>query len=282
VGRGRDAAERHRRKPTLVIFYIFDAINSPDMPLLSVVISTLNEERNIARCLESVKDIADDIVVVDSGSADRTEEICREFHVRFFRRKWQGYSEQKNYANSLAKHDWIFSIDADEAVSPELQADILEIRKNPAPGCYRIRRITNYCGKWIRHGGWYPDIKLRFFDRRISKWEGSIHEKLSNVSEKTAPLLRGDCYHYSYYSTSTHIAQASHFALLAAMELFSKGKKAGQLKPTLAAIHKFVRGYVFQLGFLDGHYGWTIALISARAVYFKYSKLREFHDGRQA
>jgi glycosyltransferase involved in cell wall biosynthesis len=247
------------------------------MPALSVVIITCNEECNIGRCLESVKDIADDIVVVDSFSTDNTEEICREYRTNFVRQKWAGYSEQKNFANTLAKHDWIFSIDADEAVSPELKNSILEAKKNPDGGFFRICRLTNYCGKWIRHGGWYPDVKVRFFDRRYSKWEGSIHERLNNVNEQEVPLLKGDCYHYSYYNITGHKAQAKHFSLLAAEELYNKGKKAGLLKVYASVCHKFFRMYLLQLGFLDGRKGWIIARISAHAVYLKYSKLHQFY-----
>jgi len=251
------------------------------MQNLSVVIITFNEERNIARCLDSIKDFADDIVVVDSFSTDRTEEICREYAVNFVKQKWIGYSEQKNFANSMAKYDFIFSLDADEAVSPELKDSILEIKKQPEPAFYRICRITNYCGKWIRHSGWYPDIKVRFFDRRISKWEDMIHERLSNVNDREASLLKGHCYHYSYYSISGHLAQAKLFSELTAENLFIKGKKAGLLKLYFSPVVKFLRDYIFHLGFLDGHSGFLICKISARATFLKYSKLRKLHQAEK-
>jgi glycosyltransferase involved in cell wall biosynthesis len=251
------------------------------MPALSVVIITFNEERNIGRCLESVKDIADDIVVVDSFSTDRTEEICRQYPVNFVQKKWPGYSEQKNYANSLAKHDWIFSIDADEAVSPELQNSILEAKRYPEILFYRICRMTNYCGKWVHHGGWYPDIKVRFFNRRVARWEGLIHEKLSHAYDRDVPLLKGDCYHYSYYTIAGHRAQSRKFADLAAAELYAKEKKAGLFKLYASTLHRFMRGYFLELGFLDGYAGWMIAWISAHACYMKYSKLRQLHAERK-
>lgn len=247
------------------------------MPELSVVIITFNEERNIARCLESVKEIADDIVVVDSFSTDKTEEICKNHGVRFFQKAWTDYSEQKNYADSLAKHDWIFSIDADESLSDELKKNILDAKKISANLNYRICRMTNYCGKWIKHCGWYPDVKLRFFDRRQNRWEGRIHEKLIIADESSVPILKGDCYHYSYYTLEGHKAQAKHFSEVAALDLFNKGKNAGFLKPLISAILKFIKIYLIQLGFLDGKEGFIIARISANAVYLKYSKLRQLY-----
>lgn len=250
------------------------------MPALSVVIITHNEERNISRCLESVKEIADEIVVVDSFSTDRTEAICKSFGAHFFQHEWQGYSETKNYANSLASHDWIFSIDADEAVSEELKTSILNAKQRNEPSNFRICRITNYCGKWIHHCGWYPDIKVRFFDRRITKWEGSIHEHLNVNDEQKAPLLKGNCYHFSYYSIDEHIAQAAHFSTLAAEDLFRRGKKTSLLKILFAPGFRFFRMFMLNSGFLDGYNGWLIAKISAHAVFLKYSKLRHLHAKR--
>jgi glycosyltransferase involved in cell wall biosynthesis len=250
------------------------------MPSLSVVIITLNEEHNIGRCLESVKDIADDIVVVDSGSTDRTQEICSTYGVRFIRKEWLGYSAQKNYANSLANFDWIFSIDADEALSDQLKQSILEAKTQDDQHYYRIGRITNYCGKWIRFGGWYPDIKLRFFDRRQNCWEGHIHERLNVDSDTAFPLLQGDCYHYSYYTVAQHQAQALKFSRLAAEDLFSRGKQVGIVKLWFAPLFKFIKMHLLQGGFLDGRAGLTIARISAHAVFLKYRQLREYNAQR--
>ena len=252
------------------------------MPSLSVVIITKNEERNIARCLDSVKEIADDIVVVDSFSTDRTREICVERGARFYPMEWKGYSETKNYANSLAAHDWIFSIDADEALSEELKNSILEIKKSAHAGNYRICRITNYCGKWIRHSSWYPDIKTRFFDRRVTRWEGLIHERLNIANEREIKILRGDCYHYSYYNIGEHVVQANYFSTLAAEDLFRKNLRVGFLKLMFAPGFRCFRMFVLRAGFLDGYYGWVIARISAHAVFLKYTKLKQLHAQRKA
>ena len=149
------------------------------MTALSVVIITFNEERNIARCINSVKDIADEIVVVDSYSTDNTKNICSNFDVIFIQRKWEGFSAAKNFANSMSKNDWILSLDADEVLSDQLRETIKNLKfKNEFSYC-SFNRLTNYCGSWIRHSNWYPDKKLRLFNRKNSEWSGLIHEELS-------------------------------------------------------------------------------------------------------
>jgi glycosyltransferase involved in cell wall biosynthesis len=245
------------------------------MNKLSVVIITFNEERNIARCLSSVKEIADDIVVVDSGSTDRTEEICKSFKVNFISKPWSGYSGQKNFANEKACYDWILSIDADEELSPELIRSIKEVKNKNEISFYKINRLTNYCGKWIKHGGWYPDVKLRIFDRTKTKWEGTIHELLSDEKNIPSVLLKGDCNHYTYYTRAEHIAQAKKFSSISAQDMFDKGKNAGFLRPLLSSFAKFILQFYFRFGFLDGMPGFRIASISAKAAYWKYSKLNE-------
>lgn len=251
------------------------------MPALSVVIITKNEERNIARCLDSVKEIADEMIVVDSFSTDRTREICESQGASFFLYEWKGYSETKNYANSLAHHDWIFSIDADEAISEELKISILDAKKSATAANFRICRITNYCGRWIHHSGWYPDVKVRFFDRRTNCWEGLIHERLNVANETEIPVLKGDCYHYSYYSIDEHVTQANRFSTLTAEDMFRKNKRVGMLKHWIAPGFRFFRMFILRGGFLDGYYGWVIARISAHAVFLKYAKLRQFYAQRK-
>ncbi len=247
------------------------------MPQLSVVIITFNEEKNIGRCLYSVKEIADDIVVVDSFSTDNTQSICEKHHVNFIQHQWEGYSTSKNYANAQAKYDWILSLDADEALSDELKQSILEVKKDPELLTYKFNRLTNYCGKWIKHCGWYPDTKIRIFDRRITKWEGIIHEKLV-INSKLEPIfLKGDCLHYSYHSLEQHYAQTEKFSTLAAQSMFEKGKKASVLKMYLSPIIKFISDYIIKLGFLDGAAGFTICRISAKHSFLKYKKLRSLY-----
>jgi glycosyltransferase involved in cell wall biosynthesis len=248
------------------------------MPQLSVIIITFNEEKNIGRCLESIQGIADDVVIVDSFSSDATESISKKYDINFISRKWEGYSETKNFANSQAKHDWILSLDADEALSEELRKSILKAKEEKELKIYKFHRLTNYCGSWIKHCGWYPDTKIRIFDRRITKWEGIIHEKLVINSDQNAILLKGDCLHYSYYSMEQHYMQAQKFTDIAAKELFDKGQTASIIKLMISPAVKFIRDYFINLGFLDGEAGYIVCRISAYATYLKYKKLRDHYS----
>ena len=245
---------------------------------LSVVVITFNEEKNIERCLSSVKDVADDIVIVDSYSTDDTERICKTFNVRFFQQKFEGYIEQKNFANSHAKYDHILSLDADEALSSELVESIKLVKKSWKSDGYTMNRLTNYCGKWIKYGGWYPDKKLRLFDRRKAKWTGQlIHEKIEFAEQIQMLHLKGDLLHFSYYSIAGHVSQANHFTDISAKELFLQGGRTGCIKLIISPVVKFVKDYVFRFGFLDGYYGYVISRISAQATFLKYSKLKQLH-----
>ncbi|MCE3296800.1 MAG: waaE [Crocinitomicaceae bacterium] len=247
---------------------------------LSAVIITFNEERNIARCIESVLPVADDIVVLDSFSTDKTEEICAKYNVHFEHRPWAGYSASKNYANSLAKYDLILSIDADEALSEELRNSI-QAFKSAGPGIAgKFNRLTNYCGHWIKYGGWYPDAKIRVFDRSVTHWTGEIHEELSFTQDTEIQQLKGDCLHYSYYSQEQHFRQRDKFTTIAAQDLFEHGKKAPWHKLIFSPVVKFIRDYFLKFGFLDGKTGFIIARISAGATYMKYKKLRDLNKGR--
>lgn len=244
------------------------------MPQLSVVIITFNEERNIGRCLDSVKDIADDIVVIDSFSTDKTEEICKTKGVRFIQHAFEGHIEQKNYAISQAKYPYILSLDADEALDEVLKNSILEVKKNwKYDGCY-MNRLTNYCGKWIYHCGWYPDKKLRLFDSRKGKWGGiNPHDKYELISNGTTSILKGDILHYSYYSIEEHYQQANKFSDIAANALYKKGEKTNYLHIIVKTIAKFIRNYIIKRGFMDGFYGFVICKITAWETFQKYSKL---------
>lgn len=244
------------------------------MPQLSVVIITFNEEKNIERCIQSVQELADDIVVVDSFSTDATASICKKYSVNFIQRKWEGYSSTKNFANSQAKYDWVLSLDADEALSEELKSSIQKLKQGDKLLSGKFHRLTNYCGKWIKHCGWYPDTKVRLFDRKITRWEGIIHEQLFINSTEPILLLAGDCLHYSYYTIEQHYAQTEKFSTLAAQSLFEKGKKASFIKLYISPAVKFFTDYFVKLGFLDGAAGFTICRISAYTTYLKYKKLK--------
>ncbi len=251
---------------------------------LSVVIITFNEERNIARCLDSVKVFADDIVVVDSFSKDRTEAICLEKGVRFVQHTFEGHIEQKNWAITQAKFQHVLSLDADEAPDEELSAEIISAKKNWSHDGYTMNRLTNYCGKWIRHCGWYPDTKLRLWDSTKGKWTGqNPHDRyeLIDTHAKTKHLS-GNILHYSYYSIEEHYRQADKFSSIAAQAAFNKGNKSSILLAIIKAGAKFVRNYLINAGFLDGKYGWVICRITAFETFQKYTKLVALWDRKRS
>lgn len=250
---------------------------------ISATIITLNEERNIERCIRSLQSVADEIIVLDSFSTDRTEEICRSLGVRFEQLKWQGYSGSKNYLNGLAQYDYILSIDADEAVDEELANAILEVKKLNDPEVYSVNRLTNYCGKWIKHSGWYPDVKVRLFPRDGSYWQGEyVHEELVYPATLPVVQLKGHLEHYSYYSFKEHRERADKYSTLTAQKMHAKGKKASALKPYLSAIGRFISMYFIKGGILDGKMGFKIAQISAQSNVFKYKELIRLNRGENS
>ncbi len=243
---------------------------------LSVVIITFNEERNIERCLSSLKDIADEMVVVDSYSTDRTEEICRDYGVKFIKNKFQGHIEQKNFALQHASFRHVLSIDADEALSPELLQSIAALKKNWKFNAYAVNRLTNYCGKWIRHGSWYPDRKVRLFVNGTGKWGGeNPHDQFLPDVPSSTGKLKGDLLHYSYYSIEGHIDQVNKFTTVGALSALRAGRRANRLMLLYKPFYKFIRDYFFMFGFLDGYSGFIIARISSHATFLKYAKLME-------
>lgn len=247
---------------------------------LSVVIITFNEERNIGRCLASVKDLAEDVVVVDSFSTDRTAAITQEHGARFVQHAFAGHIEQKNWAITQARHPFVLSLDADEAIDDALRVSIIKAKQGDADG-YSMNRLTNYCGTWIRHGGWYPDVKLRLWDSRKGRWTGiNPHDRFELDPSTRMEHLAGDILHYSYYTVADHYKQVDYFTSIAAKALVEGGKGAGSVKLWLSPIAKFLGSYVLQLGFMDGRAGFTIARISAYATWLKYAKLRSLRTVR--
>lgn len=247
------------------------------MHTLSIVTITLNEARNIKRCLDSVVPVADEIIVVDSFSTDETEALCQPYeHLRFVKHEWEGYVKQKNYANNLASCDLILSIDADEALSEELAQSIQTIKNQRIENkAYSMNRRMNYCGKWIRHGGWYPDVKVRVFGRGKAEWTGKkVHETLSLAQNTEIEHLKGDLLHYSFYTPEEHRRQMEKYAILSAEEMVERGKHPSVLSAYLHAGWKFLRDYFFKAGFLDGSEGLTICKTNAYGVWYKYQKAR--------
>lgn len=245
---------------------------------ISAVIITQNEERNIGRCLESLADVADEIIVVDSGSTDGTEAICRKAGAHFEHHDWAGYSGQKNYANSLATKPWILSIDADEALSPTLRESLLTLKQQGLKPntIYFMNRLTNYCGHWIRHCGWYPDQKCRLWPNGAVEWEGEVHEELRYLqTHLLSETLDGDLHHYSYYSVADHAARQVRYATLAAEKAHARGKRVSVLGVWLRPGWTFIRNYIFKGGLLDGQAGYTVCRMSAFYTFIKYALLRE-------
>lgn len=244
---------------------------------LSVVIITRNEERNIRRCIESVKDLADEVLVVDSESTDDTRTIAASLGAKVIVQPFLGYVEQKNFALEQASFDCVLSLDADEALSAELQASIARTKSSWTADAYSFNRLNNYCGQWIRHSGWYPDHKIRLLDRRKGSWGGiNPHDTIIMSDDARRSRLKGDLLHYSYLSVQEHIERTHKYAEIMAAAMFRAGKKAGFAKIYLNPAFTFVKKFFFQLGFLDGYYGWIICRISAYYTFLKYIRLKEF------
>ena len=245
------------------------------MQQISAVIITYNEARNIGRCLESLRDVADDIVVLDSFSTDATAEICHSFGVRFEQHVFDGHIEQKTRALGLARFPFVLSLDADEALSDTLRQSVLQVKKAAEiADAYTMNRLTNYCGQWIHHSGWYPDRKLRLFDKRLGQWGGTNpHDKVLMSTGARTVFLQGDLLHYSYYTETEHLERARKYADIAAKAMQAQGRKASWLQVIFSPALKFLRNYVLKLGVLDGRAGFRICYIAALETYWKYRKL---------
>jgi len=242
---------------------------------ITATVITLNEEHNIAAALESLA-WADEIVVVDSQSGDRTVEIARTFTDRVYSRPWPGYSAQKNYAAEQATHDWIFSLDADERVSKELAAELQQLKRGGEPEAagYRMPRLTSYLGRWIRHSGWRPDHKLRLYHRKRARWQGDyVHETLQANGE--VRMLNGDILHYTVRDAGEHHLRMNRYTTLAAQQKYSQGKRTTLASLFVSPVAVFLRSYVFKLGFLDGIPGLAIARFAAHYEFLKNLKLWE-------
>lgn len=246
---------------------------------ISAVVITRNEAHNIARCLISLQMLVDEVVVVDAESTDDTARIATEHGARVIIRRWTDYSDQKNFANAQARGPYILSMDADEAISAELRASLMEATANGLNGTYRFNRLTNYCGTWVRHGGWYPDAKVRLFPKEGTQWQGEhVHEELVLAPGIVVHHLGGDLLHYSYPTVKSHEERVERYSDLHARKLFLAGKHPGVFKRVFSPLVKFMQGYIVRLGFLDGRAGLSIARLSARAVRLKYVKLHRLRE----
>lgn len=248
------------------------------LPKLSVIIITKNEAANIRDCLASVA-FADEIVLVDSGSTDATIAIARELGAHVFEFKdWPGFGAQKNRALHFASHDWVFSIDADERVTPELQAELLAAMQGEFDG-YFVPRLSQFCGKFIHHCGWYPDYVLRLFKKSHARFSDDVvheHVELQGRSAK----LRKDLLHYTYLSKADVARKTLQYAKAGAEKSFARGKRASALDAPVRGGWAFIRTYVLRAGFLDGTAGYQIARMNAQTTYLKYQQLRQMCLGK--
>ncbi|MBI5888724.1 MAG: glycosyltransferase family 2 protein [Deltaproteobacteria bacterium] len=240
---------------------------------VSVTIITLNEEANIRRCLESVR-WADEIIVSDSGSVDKTVSICREYGARVYEDAWRGYGKQKNLCAGRAKNEWILNVDADEQITPELKDELQRAVEDGAKaGCYVARK--NYFGaRWIRHCGWYPDYNLRLYRKDKGSFnEARVHEAVT-VDGLTS-RLKNPLVHRTYRDITDYFTRMQRYSTLAAEELKDKGKRAGVADILLRPPLTFLKMYILKLGFLDGAMGLTLSMLYACYTLAKYAKLRE-------
>lgn len=247
---------------------------------LSVVIITHNEENNIRECLESVR-WADEVIVVDSESGDRTGEICREFGVAFYTEPWKGFARQKNSAIEKAAQDWILSLDADERVTPELRKEIAAILESDHPkDGYFIARKNFFLGKWIRRCGWYPDYNLRLFKRGKGRFGiREVHEAIG--LEGVSGRLSHPMEHHTYKSLNDYMKRLDRYSTLAAQEMLKENKTYGILQVIFRPLYTFLNMYVLRLGFLEGYYGFVLSVLYAFYTFLKYIKLRELQDTKR-
>lgn len=244
------------------------------MAAISAVVITYNEEKNIERCLRSLAQVADELLVVDSFSTDRTKALALSLGARFIEHAFEGHIQQKNYAWQQAQHPYVLSLDADEALSEELIASILNMKPKLELEGYAFNRLTNYCGKWIWHSGWYPDVKTRLFRKGTGQWGGlNPHDKYLPNDSTSVQHLNGNLLHYTFYNVAEHREQVRKFTDISSKAAFEQGKRSNWLRILFSPLAKFVRNYLIHRGFLDGREGWLIATISAKATFLKYKKL---------
>lgn len=250
------------------------------MAKLSVIIITKNEASNIESCLESVK-WADEIIVVDSGSSDATVEICRKLGAQVHVHDWQGFGIQKNRALSYATHEWVFAIDADERVTPDLQAQLIKAVEDGSKDGFYVPRLSQFCGRFIRHSGWYPDYVLRLFRRTKGRFsDDMVHERV--ILEGHAGRLSSPLLHYSYLNEADVQRKTEQYARAGAMQMFKNGKTASFADASSRAAWAFIRTYFLRFGFLDGVAGFNIALMNFRTTYLKYNQLKELRSAKPA
>ena len=255
------------------------------MNKISGVIITYNEERYIEKCLSSLKDVVDEIIIIDSFSTDKTKDICLKYGAIIIEKEFTGFTDQKNFANSKTNFDYILSLDADEALSEELRKEILSTKqKELDKDGYSFNRLNNYCGKWIKHSNWYPDRKIRLFNKQKAKWIGSnnIHEVIALNNTKNEGILKGDLLHWAYDSVTEHYLKINNYTEIAAKNYIkNKNKQVSIFKIFTNPFWKFINNYFLKKGFLDGYYGFVICIFASIGTFLKYIKIREFQQNKK-
>jgi glycosyltransferase involved in cell wall biosynthesis len=244
---------------------------------LSLVIITLNEENDIARCIESVP-FAQEIIVVDSLSKDKTRDIALKLGAKVIEKQFLGYRAQKQFAIDQATCEWVLSLDADEALSSDLQSEILahllNLEFQSRFNGFKMPRLSFYLGRWIRHGGWYPDYQTRLFKKDKGVWTGgAVHESVE--VDGSVGKLKGDIHHFVFRDLNEQVNANNEFSSLGSAELLKKAKNFSLLKLVFKPIGKFIECYLWKLGFLDGVQGFIIALGASQSIFLKYAKLWE-------
>jgi glycosyltransferase involved in cell wall biosynthesis len=249
--------------------------------LFSIVIITKNEQNNIGRTLSNIKDLSNDILIVDSGSVDKTLSICKKFNCRIIETEWKGYGETKNIGNNSAKYDWILSIDADECVDEQLKLFLMGLSADNIQQSFQINRKNFFCQQHIQFGGWANDKPIRFFNRKNAKWNSSaVHESLLFEQTPEIKTAAGHLLHYTYNTKKEYLDKVDYYSKLNADKYYLKGKKTTFVKLHLSPVFTFIKDYFFKGGILDGKYGLLIARISAKGTRLKYQYLKEKNANR--
>ena len=242
---------------------------------ISAVIITYNEERKLEPALESLADVASEIIIVDSFSSDETLKIAKKYTDKVYQRKWTNFADQKNFANNKASFLWILSLDADERLSPDLRQEIITLKQGE-PQCsgFSMPRQVFYLGKWIRHSGWYPDWKIRLFRKDKACWDGEyIHEKLE--IEGKVEKLKASIHHFTYRNIQDHLDRTNTFSGLGAKKLYAKKKKCRWHHLIFLPFFRFMKSFFWKGGFLDGFPGFIIAVLNGYSIFIRYAKLKE-------
>jgi len=252
------------------------------MNSITAVIITHNEARNIQRCLASLKTVADEIIVIDSFSTDDTVAICKKEGAIVKQQAWSGFGPQKNAGIQLASHEYILSLDADEALDEDLKATILAAKKESLQGVYDFTRLNFYYGKFLRHGVEYPDFKIRLFPKTTVRWNDElVHETLLVPADLPKTRLKGHLLHYTYFTIQEHIAKANKYTDLGAELNFQKGKRASWFKIVFGPFATFMQAFIFKGGFLDGGHGFIVAVFHAHGTFMKYAKLWQLNNQKK-